>query len=484
MFQQSAVRQISLHTADAGLCSYSVAVGLPVTSDNCGVLSVVGTRSDALLLTDPYPVGLTTIHWVVTDIHSNSSSCDQTVTVTDDELPVAICKNINVDLDLLTGLKTITAADINNGSFDNCGIASISASKTNFDCTNIGTNNVTLTITDIHGNVSTCNAIVTVDYAIVPDPIATPASAVICNGGSTNIILTNNLPVTSWTWTISSPPQISGGSDDLSGTKTSILQVLTNSDDIAHKVVYTIVPKVYNSCNLVPITAEVWVEPTPQVTISTTTPVICDGSNVDVTITSPTITTAPGNLSYVVGVTSTDGAHLGGTASTGFTLVKTDLPFTIDGTLTNSSDAPIIVTYTVTPELVGCSDGPSQVVTVTVNPTPQVVPSTLAQTICNDGTTSVTLASPSTFTSGVITFNYTVVATGGVTGFTTPQNGLPKDHVIADVLHNPTDDPQTVTYTIVPISPTGCAAGPSKVVVITVEPTPQVAISTTTPDNL
>ena len=85
------------------------------------------------------------------------------------------------------------------------------------------------------------------------------------------------------------------------------------------------------------------------------------------------------------------------------------------------------------------------------------MPSTLTQTICNDGTTNVTLASPSTFTSGVITFNYTVVATGGVTGFTTPVTGLPKDHVIADVLHNPTDAPQTVTYTIVPISPTGCA---------------------------
>ena len=55
-------------------------------------------------------------------------------------------------------------------------------------------------------------------------------------------------------------------------------------------------------------------------------------------------------------------------------------------------------------------DGPQQSVTVTVNPTPQVVPSTLTQTICNDGTTNVTLASPSTFTSGVITFNYTVVA--------------------------------------------------------------------------
>jgi len=108
------------------------------------------------------------------------------------------------------------------------------------------------------------------------------------------------------------------------------------------------------------------------------------------------------------------------------------------------------------------------------------VPSTLTQTICNDGTTNVTLTSLSIFTSGVITFNYTVVATGGVTGFTTPVTGLPNNYVIADVLHNPTDSPQTVTYTIVPISPTGCAAGPGKTVVITVNPTPQVVPSTLT----
>ena len=85
----------------------------------------------------------------------------------------------------------------------------------------------------------------------------------------------------------------------------------------------------------------------------------------------------------------------------------------------------------------------------------------------------------STFTSGVITFNYTVVATGGVTGFTTPVTGLPKDYVIADVLHNPTDAPQTVTYTILRKSD-WLPGWPSKIVVVTVNPTPQVVPSTLT----
>ena len=202
---------------------------------------------------------------------------------------------------------------------------------------------------------------------------------------------------------------------------------------------------------------------------------ICNDGTTNVTLGSPSTFTS-GVITFDYTVVATGGV-------TGFTHLLTGLPkdHVIADVLHNPTDDPQTVTYTIVPiSPTGCAAGPSKVVVITVNPTPQVVPSTLTQTICNDGTTNVTLGSPSTFTSGVITFNYTVVATGGVTGLHTVTL-LPKDHIIADVLHNPTDAPQTVTYTIVPISPTGCAAGPSRVVVITVEPTPHASISTTTP---
>ena len=162
---------------------------------------------------------------------------------------------------------------------------------------------------------------------------------------------------------------------------------------------------------------------------------------------------------------------------TGFTTPQNGLPkdHVIADVLHNPTDDPQTVTYTIVPiSPTGCAAGPTKVVIITINPTPQVVPSTLAQTICNDGTTNVTLGSPSTFSNGLITFNYTVIATGGVTGFSTPVTGLPKDYVIADVLHNPTDAPQTVTYTIIPRSPAGCTQGPAKIVVITINPTPRI----------
>ena len=56
----------------------------------------------------------------------------------------------------------ITTAMINNGSSDNCGIASVVLNVSSFNCNNQGANTVVLTVTDTHGNTSTATAIVTV----------------------------------------------------------------------------------------------------------------------------------------------------------------------------------------------------------------------------------------------------------------------------------------------------------------------------------
>jgi gliding motility-associated-like protein len=147
----------------------------------------------------------------------------------------------------------------------------------------------------------------------------------------------------------------------------------------------------------------------------------------------------------------------------------------ISDVLHNPTDVHQTVTYTIIPiSPTGCPAGPPKIVVITVDPTPQVVPSTSTQIICNNGTTNVTLYSPSVFIEGVITFNYTVIATGGVTGFTTPVGGLPNNYVISDILHNPTDIPQTVTYKVVPISPKCSPTDPGEIVVITVNPSPRI----------
>ncbi len=71
-----------------------------------------------------FPVGDTTVTLSVTDSDGNTATCDFIVTVEDHEAPIAICKNITVDLDPTTSTATIVTADINDGSTDNCNIAS------------------------------------------------------------------------------------------------------------------------------------------------------------------------------------------------------------------------------------------------------------------------------------------------------------------------------------------------------------------------
>ncbi|MBK9329260.1 MAG: hypothetical protein IPM95_08085 [Sphingobacteriales bacterium] len=50
--------------------------------------------------------------------------------------------------------RRTTAAAVDNGSSDACGI-SLALSKTTFNCGNVGANAVVLTVTDVNGNTST-----------------------------------------------------------------------------------------------------------------------------------------------------------------------------------------------------------------------------------------------------------------------------------------------------------------------------------------
>ncbi|MEO5789323.1 lamin tail domain-containing protein, partial [Gelidibacter sp.] len=130
--------------------------------DNCGLATQTVTPNTF----DCSNIGANTVTLSVTDTSGNVSTGTATVTVEDKIAPIAICKNITVELDI-NGVATITGADVDNGSNDACGIASLEVSPSVFGCADIGTNEVTLTVTDNNGNVSTCNATVTVT-GIIP----------------------------------------------------------------------------------------------------------------------------------------------------------------------------------------------------------------------------------------------------------------------------------------------------------------------------
>ncbi len=136
------------------------------STDNCAIATYSLDKTSF----DCSNVGTNTVTLTVTDVHSNVSNATAVVTIEDKVVPTVITQNITVQLDP-NGNASITPAQIDNGSTDNCAIATYSLDKTSFNCSNVGTNTVTLTVTDVHGNISTATAVVTVEDKVVPTVI-------------------------------------------------------------------------------------------------------------------------------------------------------------------------------------------------------------------------------------------------------------------------------------------------------------------------
>ena len=117
-------------------------------------------------------VGTNIVVLKATDASGNTSTCTAVVTVQDNSGPVAKCKNLTVYLDVL-GQASITAADVNNGSFDPCGISSMTIDNNTFNCGDIGVTPqyVWLTVKDVYNNTSTCVSMVSVKDGIAPTAV-------------------------------------------------------------------------------------------------------------------------------------------------------------------------------------------------------------------------------------------------------------------------------------------------------------------------
>jgi hypothetical protein len=171
---------------DVDKCDAVVTYSIPTATDDCP--GVVVTLTAGLASGSVFPLGVTNVQYTAVDAGGNIAVCDFTVTVEDDQTPTAVCKDITINLDA-SGNAIIVAADVDGGSSDNCVGFTLAINNGSFTCANVGDNNVTLTITDVAGNVSTCVATVTVVDNIAPTftcpaPVTVPS----CTSTVPNVI--------------------------------------------------------------------------------------------------------------------------------------------------------------------------------------------------------------------------------------------------------------------------------------------------------
>ncbi len=412
-------------------------------TDNCtGAITVThqGDVVNGFSLTVPYTITRT---YRATDGCGNFTDCTQTITVNPIPNAVAtpssqtICSGSAITTINLTGNVPGTVFNWtrdNNGTAigiasSGSGLAFISGSLTNLTNAPV---TVTFTITPAFTNAGvTCYGppiTATVVVNPVPNAVATPASQTICSGSAiTTIVNSGNVAGTVFNWTRDNTVSVTGiaanGAGDISGS-------LTNTTNAPVTVTFTITPSYTNAgvtCTGASVTSTVVVNPIPNAVATPATQTICSGSLITNIILSGNV--AGTSFSWTRNNTGTvTGIAANGTGDIG-------------GSLTNTTNAPITVTFTITPTANGCP-GPSITATVVVNPIPDALATPASQTICSaNAITTIVLSGNVTGT----VFNWTRNNTGTVTGIAANGSGN-----ISGSLTNTTNAPVTVTFTITP----------------------------------
>jgi len=110
-------------------------------------------------------LGFQSVKLAVFYTNGTTAVCNAQVTIVDNIDPVALCIAPGKEFILVNGSVTITTADINAGSIDNCSLT-LNISQTTF--TTPGIKNITLTASDGAGNTGSCTTTIEIKNPFVP----------------------------------------------------------------------------------------------------------------------------------------------------------------------------------------------------------------------------------------------------------------------------------------------------------------------------
>ncbi|MDC3312780.1 YDG domain-containing protein, partial [Flavobacteriaceae bacterium] len=131
-------------------------------SDNCEVKSIFikGGKKNRTFTCNDIATNPNIRIIRVKDVNGNKTDIPVNIIVQDNIDPIPLANDIVVQLDD-NGVVSVNPNDLDNGSSDNCEIASFNLSKSNFTCNDIGNNVVTFSVTDVNGN--TANTLVNIE---------------------------------------------------------------------------------------------------------------------------------------------------------------------------------------------------------------------------------------------------------------------------------------------------------------------------------
>lgn len=353
-------------------------------------------------------------------------------------------------------------------------------------------------ITDVLRNITTSNQVVRytvtptssagciganflIDVTVRPEPKGfDDNSPVICSDANVNYNLVNNIANTgaggnnlttgtTYSWVATANANVTGESTapQAGSVITDVLNNITNS---SHVVAYTVTPTSADGCAGTPFIVSVTVRPEPK-GHNDASPIICSDAAVNYNIEANILNTGLGGNGLISGTTyawvATANANVSGEGSgTGSTITNV---------LNNITNANQVVDYTITPTSSNGCVGDPFTVSVTVRPEPRGFNDT-SPIICSDGTVnyslSANLANTGAGGNNLIagtTYSWSAATNPNVTGESTSSQS---SGTINDVLNNITNADQTVVYTVIPTSASGCI-GDSFTVSVLVRPEPK-----------
>ncbi|MEI7977786.1 MAG: T9SS type A sorting domain-containing protein [Bacteroidota bacterium] len=376
-------RNISVQLSNTGVATITAAQVNNGSTDNCGVnTSLLSVTPSSFTCSN---IGANTVVLSVTDVNGNVRTGTAIVTIADTVRPVVVTQNITVQLNS-AGSATITASQINNGSNDACGIASVTASPLTFNCTNRGANTVTLTVTDVNGNIRTGTSTVTVADTIRPVAVArnitaylgsngtlSLAGSLINNGSSDNCgISTFNATPSTFTCSNLGANNVMLTVTDAAGNFATAPSIVTILDTVRPIVITRNITAYLDTTGNVSITpAQVNNGSTDACGISTivASPLTFNCTNRGDNNVTLTITDVNGNIRSgvaVVTVADTVGARVRTKNATVYLLTNGSVGVTTAQIDSSSSDNCGIASMTVTPNILRCVNVGNAIVTLTV----------------------------------------------------------------------------------------------------------------------